>query len=97
MLSEDDIEISVRTVERVLAEEGFPKLPRRTRIRLGTTVKGAEIPERSEIVSMADLDGMRFNSASAGVYLFAPFLGTDQIYEIILYTYEALAHFGTVN
>jgi hypothetical protein len=23
--------------------------------------------------------------------------GTDQIYAIILYTYEALAHFGTVN
>jgi len=83
LLSEDDIEISVRTVERVLAEEGFPKLPRRTRIRLGTTVKGAEIPERSEIVSMADLHGMRFNSASAGVYLFAPFLQQLDIGQVV--------------
>jgi len=74
LLSDEDIEISVRTVERVLAEEGFPKLPRRTRIKIGMTVKGADIPKRSELVSLADLDGQRFNSASAGVFLFAPFL-----------------------
>ena len=47
------------------------------------TVKGAEIPERSEIVSMADLDGMRFNSASAGVYLFAPFLHQLDISQVV--------------
>ena len=28
LLSEDGVEISIRTVERVLAEEGLPKLPR---------------------------------------------------------------------
>ena len=74
LLSEEDIEISVRTVERVLAEEGFSKLPRRTRIKIKMTVKGADIPKRSEVVSLTDLDGQRFNSASAGVFLFAPFL-----------------------
>ncbi|MFN2122121.1 MAG: transposase [Candidatus Promineifilaceae bacterium] len=83
LLSEDGIEISVRTVERVLAEERFPKLPRRTRIRVGMTVKGAEIPERSEVVSIADLDGKRFNSASAGVYLFAPFLRQLDIGKVV--------------
>ena len=74
LLSEDGIEISVRTVERVIAEEGFPRLPRRTRIKTGLTVKGAQIPERSEIVSLADLDGQRLNSENAGVFLFAPFV-----------------------
>lgn len=74
LLSDDGVEISVRTVERVIAEEGFPKLPRRTRIITGMTVKGAQIPERSEIVSLADLDGQRLSSASVGVFLFAPFL-----------------------
>ena len=29
LLSEEGVELSVRTVERVLAEEGFPKLPSR--------------------------------------------------------------------
>lgn len=48
LLSEEGIEISVRTVERVLAEEGFSKLPRRTRLKLGITVRGAEVPARAE-------------------------------------------------
>jgi hypothetical protein len=83
LLSEDGIEISVKTVERVLAEEGFPKLPRRTRIQVGMTVKGAEIPERSEVVSLADLDGQKFNSACAGIYLFAPFLSQLDIGKVV--------------
>jgi transposase len=74
LLSEDGVELSVRTVERVLAEEGFPKLPRRTRIKVGLTVRGAEIPERSELVDLAGLDGQRLDCPGAGVFLFAPFL-----------------------
>lgn len=74
LLSDDNIEISVRTVERVIAEEGFPRLTQRTRMKTGMTVKGAQIPERSEIVSLADLDGQRLSSDNAGVFLFAPFL-----------------------
>lgn len=74
LLSEDGLEISVRTVERVIAEEGFPKLPRRTQIKTGITSKGAQIPERSEIVLLADLDGQRLSSDNAGVFLFAPLL-----------------------
>jgi hypothetical protein len=74
VLSDENVEISVRTVERVLAEEGFPRLPRRTRLRIGLTVKGATIPERSHAVSLAALDGQRFESDCAGIFLFAPFL-----------------------
>jgi hypothetical protein len=74
LLSDDGIEISVRTVERVIAEEGFPRLPRRTRIKTGLTVKGAQIPERSEVVMLGDLAGQRLISDNAGVFLFAPFL-----------------------
>ena len=40
------MDISVGTVERALAEEGFPKLPRRTRLKIGLTAKGAEVPQR---------------------------------------------------
>lgn len=83
LLSDDGIEISVRTVERVLAEEGFSKLPRRTRIKIGMTTKKAVIPERSECVSLPDLDGQRFNSGSAGIFLFAPFLKQLDIGNIV--------------
>ena len=74
LLSEDGIEISVRTVERVLVEEGFSKLPRRTRQKTGYTVKGAEIPARSELVLPGRLDGQKFTCTTAGVFLFSPFL-----------------------
>ena len=83
LLSEDGVEVSVRTVERVLAEEGLPKLPRRTRLKIGMTVKGAEIPERSELVVLSDLDGQRFNSAGAGLFLFAPFLQKLDIGQVV--------------
>jgi transposase len=74
LLSEEGVELSVRTVERVLAEEGFPRLPRRTRIKLGITVCGAKIPAVSETVNIGQMQSCRFESQAAGVYLFAPFM-----------------------
>ena len=83
LLSEDGVEISVRTVERVLAEEGFPKLPRRSRLKTGFTVQGAEVPERSKVISIKDVEGKTFETESAGIFLFAPFLEKLGIGEII--------------
>ncbi len=79
LLLEDGVQISVSTVGRVLAEEGFPKLPRRTRLKIGRTVKGAEVPKRSEAVTLEHFDGHRFESAGAGAFLFAPFLARFDI------------------
>jgi hypothetical protein len=84
LLSEEGAELSVRTVERVLAEEGFPRLPRRTRMKLGVTVSGAQIPEATHTVDVRQMGDHRFDSQSAGVYLFAPFiekLGISSIVE----------------
>jgi hypothetical protein len=83
LLSEDGAELSVRTVERVLAEEGFPKLPRRTRLKIGLTVKGAKVPERAEAVDVGALSGSTFDSAGAGVFLFAPFLAQFDIDKLV--------------
>ena len=54
LLSEEGVELSVRTVERVLAEEGFKKLPRRSRLKLGLTVKGAKGPAVSQAIAVAE-------------------------------------------
>ncbi len=83
LLSEEGIELSVRTVERVLAEEGFPKLPRRTRLEIGLTVKGAEVPQRAKAVKIDSLSGSRYDCPGAGVFLFAPFLAQFNIDKII--------------
>ena len=83
LLSEDGIELSVRTIERVLAEEGFEKLPRRTRLRTGFTTRGTEVPERSESVTVKERDDGVFESDSAGIFLFAPFLAQLNIDGIV--------------
>ena len=83
LLSEDGTEISVRTVERVLAEEGFPKLPRRTRLKIGQTVKGADVPSISETIEIKELGKIQFDCDSAGVFLFAPFIEKLNIKKII--------------
>ncbi|MCP4283482.1 MAG: transposase, partial [Gammaproteobacteria bacterium] len=83
LLLGDGVEISVRTVERVLVEEGFPKLPRRTRLKIGRTVQGAEIPEISCLMPPQEWEGQRFDSAAAGVFLFAPFLGQLRLAEVV--------------
>ncbi len=83
LLVEDGVQLSVSTVGRVLAEEGFQKLPRRTRLKIGRTVKGAEVPQRSETTTLEHFDGQRFESAGAGVFLFAPFLARFDIAKVV--------------
>jgi len=83
LLSEEGVEISVRTVERVLREEGFAKLPRRSRLRIGLTVKGAEVPARSEAISVGQVEGKSFDCEAGGVFLFAPFLEKLNIEKVI--------------
>jgi transposase len=82
LLLEDGIELSIRTVERVLAEEGFGKLPRRTKLKIGITVKGANVPAQSEHITLGAVEGQQFDSDAAGIFVFAPFLeqiGLDDI------------------
>jgi len=74
LLSEDGIEISIRTVERILAEEGYPKLPRRTRLKIGLTVLGAKVPETSQAIHMCEWDNRKHECQDAGIFIFAPFI-----------------------
>ncbi len=74
LLSEGGVELSVRTVERILAEEGFTKLPRRSRLKLGLTVKGAKVPAVSEAITVSAVTGKHVDCEAAGVFLFAPFI-----------------------
>jgi transposase len=83
VLLQEGIELSISTVERVLSEEGFAKLPRRSQLKIGHTVKGASIPEKSGIVLMNSLDGERYESDGAGVFLFAPFLAQLDIGSVV--------------
>jgi hypothetical protein len=82
-LSEEETELSVRTVERVLREEGFPKLPRRSRLKIGMTVKGTTVPDASHAISLGDVVDQTYTSEHAGLFLFAPFLAQLDIDRVI--------------
>jgi len=82
ILSDEGVDISVRTVERVLAEEGFTKLPRRTKLKIGLTVKGAEVPVKAEAISVGEMRAS-FDCEGAGVFLFAPFAEKLHIHDIV--------------
>ena len=83
LLSDDGIEISVRTVERILAEEGFPRLPRRSQLKLGLTVKGARVPAVSQRIHISEFDNRNIDCDAAGVFLFAPFIEKLNICQIV--------------
>ena len=83
LLSEEGVEVSVRTIERVLAEEGYPKLPRRTRLKLGLTVKGARVPAVAQQIPIANVRQEPFDCEAAGVFLFAPFVDKLNLVKVV--------------
>jgi transposase len=83
LLSEEGIEVSVRTIERVLAEDGYSRLPRRTRLKLGMTVKGAQVPAVAQRIQLGDVSQMPFDSEAAGVFLFAPFIESLNLAKVV--------------
>jgi hypothetical protein len=83
LLSEDGIEISIRTVERILAEEGYPKLPRRTRLKIGLTVQGAKVPETSQVIHMSEWGNRKHECQDAGIFIFAPFIQQLDIAQVV--------------
>jgi len=82
-LSEEGNDLSIRTVERVLREEGFEKLPRRSLLKIGMTVKGAHVPEKAEQIRLHDLGKQNMATDHAGVFIFAPFLSQLNIDSVV--------------
>ena len=82
-LKRSTISISVRTVERILGDAGFPKLRRRTDKERGISTKGTIIPERSMNVSVKKLEPFRVDCQVAGVFLFLPYILDTGIVDIV--------------
>jgi len=82
-LEKAGIRIGVRTVERALADAGFPKLQRRTREEMGLTTKGTAIPMRCEGLDLKDLKPFRAECQVAGVFLFLPYIIESGLLDIV--------------
>jgi hypothetical protein len=66
--------ISVRTVARILEAEGFPKLPRRTQLKIGLTKNNTLTPEYAAELDFTAIDGREIDCAVGGIFLFLPIL-----------------------
>jgi len=82
-LKGDGIDISARTVERILKNDGFKKLKRRTYKELGITKKNKIIPERSEELNLLDLKKFQVDCPSVGIFFFIPYIIESGILDIV--------------
>jgi len=79
----EDIKISLRTVERILEDEGFSKLPRRTNKQRRLTKKKTIIPERSHQLVSHELKNQKFHCKNIGIFLLLPYLLKVNLPDII--------------
>lgn len=82
-LNQSNISIGIRTVERILADAGFPKLPRRTHKERGISKEGTIIPGRSVNLDLKELEPFRTDCHVAGIFLFLPYILESGILDIV--------------
>lgn len=74
---------SLSAVARVLKEEGFPKLPRRTQLKIGLTKDNTIVPQSAASLLPAGIDGWEGDCAVGGIFLMAPLLEHFEIPKLI--------------
>lgn len=82
-LADAGIDISARTVERILKEKGFGKLQRRTNKELGRSSQNTVIPERSEPLDFSDLEPFSIDCPAVGIFFFLPYILETGIIDIV--------------
>ncbi|HEY4756684.1 MAG TPA: transposase [Ignavibacteriaceae bacterium] len=82
-LLSEDIKVGKKTIERILEDEGFTKLPRRTNQERGLTKKKSIIPERACQLESCELKNQKFHCKTGGIFLFIPYLLKINLPDII--------------
>jgi hypothetical protein len=75
--------VSVSKIFHILTEEGFPKLPRRTQLKIGLTKDNTLTPEYANALDIKSIEGLEVDCAVGGIFLFAPLLEHFKIPAII--------------
>ena len=75
--------ISKGTVENIVADAGFPKLPRRTSAQMGLTQKNQAIPERATPLDFRTLKPFSTDCPVAGIYFFLPYIIESGVLEVV--------------
>lgn len=83
-LKQDGFSWSLDSINRVLREDGFSKLPRRTQSELGLTKKQLLIPPIATQLDFDNLREYRFESQVGGIFYFIPYILKTDLYDLIL-------------
>jgi transposase len=73
-LKKERILVSTRTIERILKENGFEKLPRRTDKERGVTKKNKYMPDKSSNLNFIGLKPFNVDCPVAGLFFFVPYI-----------------------
>jgi transposase len=84
ILQEDGFLCSLDTINRILREERFSKLPRRTKEELGFTKKSMITPPIATQLNLDYLDDYKFECQVGGIYYFIPYIINTGLYEQII-------------
>lgn len=82
-LKSEDINVSVRTIERILKDAGFERLKRRSNKELGIGKKNKLISKRSEHLDFKKIEPFNIDCPVAGVFFFLPYITESGIVDII--------------
>jgi len=83
VLSKEEFSTSIQTINRIIKDEGFAKLPRRTGEELGITKKNMLLPPISTAIDLDQIEGYRFECQVGGIYYFIPYILQTGLYELI--------------
>ncbi len=82
-IQEEGYKISKRTIENILYDADFSRLPRRSALERGFTQKNQLIPERASSLDFEKLKPFSFECPVAGVYFFLPYIIESGVLDII--------------
>jgi len=74
LLGEEGLKVGVRTIERILSEEGFRKLPKRSRAERGRTKRNTLLPPIARPLDFTELQGKTIDTQVAGIYFLIPYM-----------------------
>lgn len=83
ILSKEGFITSIQTINRIIKDEGFAKLPRRTREELGITKKNMLLPSISTAIEFNQIESYRFDCQVGGIYYFIPYILQTGLFELI--------------
>jgi hypothetical protein len=76
-------EVNPRTISRLLKAAGFPPVPRRAKLDIGETVKGAMVPPEARVLNNEMLEGLKATCSVGGIFLFMPLIEQLRLPQVI--------------